>query len=412
MTAVDDPVLTVGRTTRIAAAIDLSNPFTTARRYRLLWFGVMAVSYTLVGLFFSYHHGLIMGDALSRVADARFVMFSRYPHLAAMGFVFTPLTTFVELPLVAIMNPWPSLLAHAVPAIIVSAMAMSAAVLQIGGMFRDRRMGRPWIVAICALIALHPMTILYASNGMSEALFLLMMAICARGMLRWLGSDDVHDLAMVGLALALGLLVRYDALAVGIGCAVLVAGTTWWRSRHRDARVSSAMAMDVAIVIAPIATTFFLWSAVSWLTTGEALAQFTSDYGNSAILSLSGGAGHSAGYRAVFTLIEWLTLEPLIFVIIGIAIVVAVVRRVPDVLPVFVVYGAVLGFQGLIFLRGGTFGFLRFAITVIPLAGSLVGLLRPRRGLLFSRRAGPGAVLQGSTYRLSPARRLCASPRC
>jgi hypothetical protein len=79
---------------------------------------------------------------------------------------------------------------------------------------------------------------------------------------------------------------------------------------------------------------------------------------------------------------------------------------VPDALPALVVYGAVLGFQALVFVRGGTFGFLRFAITVIPLAASLVGVLRPRVGILYSRRAGPAATLHGSSRRLSPARRI------
>ncbi|QDP95705.1 ABC transporter [Microlunatus elymi] len=388
------------------AAEEAQSPFARVRGYRLVWFLVIAGCYLLVGLWLSYHRGLIMGDALSRVADARFVLFSRFPHLAAMGFVFTPLTTFLQLPLVAVLNPWPDLLAHAVPAIVVSALAMSGAVLQVAGMLRDRRMTGGWIIVLSAMLALHPMIIIYGANGMSEALFLLMMAICARFLLRWFGSDDVHDLALVGLALALGLLVRYDALAVAIACAVLVAGTSWSRARSRGARGSSAAAMDVAVVLAPISTTFLLWTGTSWLITGEALAQFSSDYGNSAIVAASGGAVGGAGFRAGFTLIEWLVLEPMIFMIVALAVVVTAVRRVPDALPALIVYGAVLGFQGLMYVRGGTFGFLRFAITVIPLAVGLVGVLRPRRGLLYSRRAGPGARLTGSVRTLSPVRRI------
>jgi len=384
------------------------DPIRAVRVYRMTWAAVMAVCYIAVGLWLSHGKGVILGDALSRVADARFVLFSRDPHLAAMGFVFTPLTTFVELPLVAVMEHWPSLLAHDVPGIVVSAIAMSLAVLQIAGTLRDRRVGSRWIVAVCAMVALHPMIVFYAANGMSEALFLLFMAICTRGLLRWMASDDVHDLALVGIGLALGFLVRYDALAVGIGSAVVVAGTTLWRTRSTLRMRAHAMAMDVAIVVAPIATAFLLWSAVSWLTTGDALAQFTSDYGNTTILALSGGSGHDPLYRAGFEIIEWLALEPMIFVIIAVAAVWTAVRRVPDALPALVVYGAVLGFQAFSYFRGDTFGFLRFAITAIPLAGTLVGMLRPRQGLLFSRRAGPAARLQGADHGLSRSRRLAS----
>ena len=39
-----------------------------------------------------------MGDALSRVQAAESVLFSRDPHLAAIGFIFTPLTAMVQIP--------------------------------------------------------------------------------------------------------------------------------------------------------------------------------------------------------------------------------------------------------------------------------------------------------------------------
>ena len=173
----------------------------------------LVIVYAGVGLWLSFGHGLILGDALSRVASARFALFSREPHLSAIGFVFTPLTTVLELPLVAIMNPWPTLLAHAVPAIIVSAFFMSGAVLMIMRLCVDRGMSRGWSYGLGAAFALHPFVIYYGGNGMSEAPFLFFMAVVVRCLQRWMVSDDVHDLVFVGLSLAGAFLVRYDALA-------------------------------------------------------------------------------------------------------------------------------------------------------------------------------------------------------
>ena len=54
--------------------------------------------YLAVGYWLQVRHGFIIGDALSRVFAAQSVLFSRDPHLAAIGFIFTPLTAMVQLP--------------------------------------------------------------------------------------------------------------------------------------------------------------------------------------------------------------------------------------------------------------------------------------------------------------------------
>ena len=359
----------------------------------------LVIVYAGVGLWLSFGHGLILGDALSRVASARFALFSREPHLSAIGFVFTPLTTVLELPLVAIMNPWPTLLAHAVPAIIVSAFFMSGAVLMIMRLCVDRGMSRGWSYGLGAAFALHPFVIYYGGNGMSEAPFLFFMAVVVRCLQRWMVSDDVHDLVFVGLSLAGAFLVRYDALAAAIAVAVCVYVTSWHRNRWLSTDAPAAGRMDTAIVLAPIVTAFALWTGVSWLISGEAFAQFSSQYGNSAIIAQSGGASLPLAQRPVFTLVEWLILEPMVLAVLLSALVVTIIRRVPDAVPAVVGFGSVLGFQALTFAGGSTFPFLRFAIVVIPATVTLAAIHRPRRGRLTSRRAGPAARLVGSVGR-------------
>lgn len=359
----------------------------------------LAVLYAGIGLWLSFGHGLIMGDALSRVASARFVLFSRDPHLAAMGFVFTPLTTVLELPLVAIMNPWPQLLAHAVPAIIVSSLFMSGAVLTLMRLCVDRGMSRAWSYGLGAAFALHPLIIYYGANGMSEASFLFFLAIAVRCLQRWMASDDVHDLVFVGLSLSGAFLVRYDGLAAAVAIGVCVLVTSWRRNRWLTPDARAAAVMDTAIVLAPFLTTFALWTGVSWLISGEAFAQFTSQYGNSAILEQSGGASLPPLLRPVFTVVEWLILEPMALAVLASAIVVTAIRRVPDAVPAIIVFGSVLGFQAVTFLMGGTFPFLRFSIVVIPATVTMAAIHRPRRGRLSSRRAGPAARLVGSIGR-------------
>lgn len=59
---------------------------------RRLKIGVCCASllgYLVVGYWLQVRHGFIIGDSLARVSAAQSVLFSRDPHLAAIGFIFT-----------------------------------------------------------------------------------------------------------------------------------------------------------------------------------------------------------------------------------------------------------------------------------------------------------------------------------
>ena len=58
--------------------------------------------YLAVGYWLQVGNGFILGDALSRVSAAQSALFSRDPHLAAIGFIFTPLTAMVQIPAVCL----------------------------------------------------------------------------------------------------------------------------------------------------------------------------------------------------------------------------------------------------------------------------------------------------------------------
>ncbi|KPV57748.1 hypothetical protein QJ48_20315, partial [Paenibacillus sp. A3] len=49
------------------------------------------------GYYVSHVIGYVHSDAMSRVANAFYVLYSRDPHLAAIGFVWNPLPSLVEL---------------------------------------------------------------------------------------------------------------------------------------------------------------------------------------------------------------------------------------------------------------------------------------------------------------------------
>lgn len=335
------------------------------------------VLYSVFGYWVQVSHGLILGDSLSRVYAAESVLFSRDPHLAAIGFIFTPLTAAVQIPIIALTPVFPSLSERAFSASLMSAFFMAAAVLQIFSMGVDRGLPRWYTVTITALFALHPMILFYGSNGMSEAPFIFFITWAVRRLIMWMADDDIHHLiAAGGIAMGLAYLTRYDALACIAAAGVMVAVTTYVRAPGPP-RIRRAL-LDLIVISAPGTVAFLGWAVASWLITGEAFAQFTSQYGNSAILKQSGTtqAGPIEGLGFAVTCI--LLLAPTLVPLAGWAGFIRWRRpKVTMLVPPLAIFGAALAFQSLTYAAGGTFAFLRFYIIAIPFAATMALLAVP-----------------------------------
>ncbi|KAF0970828.1 hypothetical protein BPODLACK_00010 [Gordonia sp. YY1] len=359
-------------------------------RVGVLIFLAAWLPYLVVGVYLATEVHLFFGDALSRVQSAQSVLFSRTPRLSAIGFVFTPLTAVVQLPLVALSPWWPEMTTHALSAVIMSSMFMAGSVVQVSGIARDRGLD-PVVAAVFTICyAANPMVVLYGANGMSEAPYLFFLAWASRRLIRWVSTDDVHELVVAGIALALSYLTRYDggAAALAAGCVV---GWVTYRRRDGRKRLSRSL-VDITLVVAPSALAFLAWAATGWLITGNAFAQFTSEYGNAAIIAQSGGSGSSTTSEAIwFSITELAILAPLLpILVVGLIGVRARRHRLSPLLPGLMIV-AVLAFQVFGYARGSTFGFLRFYMTVILLAAIVALMSVPLRRPIPMRRAGAHA---------------------
>ncbi|WP_238422281.1 glycosyltransferase family 39 protein [Gordonia sp. 'Campus'] len=350
------------------------------------------IPYLVVGVYLATEVHLLFGDALSRVQSAQSVLFSRSPHLAAIGFVFTPLTAVVQLPLVAL-SPWiPEMTTHALSAVIMSSAFMAGSIVQISGIARDQGLSTRVAATFTILYAINPMIVLYAANGMSEAPYLFFLAWASRRLIRWVSTDDVHELVVAGVALALSYLTRYDGGAAALAAGLVVGWVTY--TRHDPRKRVSRVLLDMTLTLAPSALAFFAWAAAGWLITGDAFAQFTSEYGNAAIIEQSGGSGSATAQDALgFSLTEIAILAPLLpILILGLIAVRARRHRLMPLLPALLVV-AVLVFQIYGYSRGSTFGFLRFYMTVILLAAIVALMAVPLRHQVPMRRKGAHAYL-------------------
>ncbi len=337
-------------------------------------FLVAFAGYLAVALLVVLPHDALPGDALARVANAAGAVSGRDPHLAAIGFVWSPIPTLALIPLVALRGLWPELASVGGAACVISAAAMAGTVVAVRAALAELGVDRLPRQVGTLLFAAHPMIVLYGANGMSEALLLLFLVVALRSLARWWWVRSSGSLAAVGLALGLAYLCRYEAIMAGAAAVSAVFASTWWHSRDpwRD-RLRVAV-VDGSIVAFPITVAFVGWALASWLIVGHPFEQLSSPYGNSAqVRSSADVIGTATGWTAEYVLDQMLGLEPLLVLTLVVAGAAAVLSRSVRPLLPLLVFGPVIALQALIFTGHQSFGWLRFQIVVVPLAALSVG---------------------------------------
>ncbi|HMJ38037.1 MAG TPA: ABC transporter, partial [Verrucomicrobiae bacterium] len=126
-------------------ALRLPRPSEEAVVFVLMASLYVAVAYALV-----FWGNALANDGVSRVATANRILFSRDPHLAAIGFVWSPLPNLVLLPLVPFKFLWPALVQKAFAGNIVSSLFMAGAVWQLLGFLREIGVKRAMRLALAA----------------------------------------------------------------------------------------------------------------------------------------------------------------------------------------------------------------------------------------------------------------------
>ncbi|BBY18025.1 glycosyltransferase family 39 protein [Mycolicibacterium litorale] len=342
-------------------------PTGPARWPGVLLYCALAVGYFIVGAVLVLRYNIFEPDAPNRVANAGFALQSRHPHLSAIGFVWNPLPSIVEIPLVWLSQWWPALKHAGLAGVVQSALFMAGAAVVLRRIAIDRGVGRGWQWIAVAAFALHPMIVLYGASGLSEAAQVFSLLWCVRHLMLWCDNGRVGDLALTGIALGIGYLARYEALPAAVGVLVVVAAVSWVRS-PRALRRSSTI-LNVLIAMFPFATAFVAWAVTGWIINDELFATLTSQYGNSSQVAgrLAHAAGHDAGSTWPVIASRLFGMQPLIGVAVAVAVLVAAVRRTAGTVVPVAVVGGTLTFAVVAQANSTTFGWFRFYLLAIPL---------------------------------------------
>ncbi len=214
------------------------------------------------------------GDAQSRVANAYYVLFSRMPHLGAIGFVWNPLPSMLELPIVAL-HPWfPAVVARGLAGSVVSIVLGIVAVYHLHRIIRGMSINKYLRIVLTLCFALNPLIVLYGANGMSDIMWVACLLGTYSGVLDYLKTNSLRRLVMGGLWLAAGLGMRYEAVPFGAFVILALILAQW-------GKVSIAKMRGSAIILgAPIVFGGGVWIYFNWTIMKDPLYFLNSSYGN------------------------------------------------------------------------------------------------------------------------------------
>ncbi len=313
------------------------------------------------------------------MANGFYVLYSRQFHTSLrLGLVWNPLTSVTDMVPLLFKDLWHPLVSRDVAASLATVVAMTGGD-QLRSMLQEIGHSRTVRLTLTALFALNPMILYYSANGMSEALYLFTTLATARYLRRWIvGDNEIRSLVYAGSMLGLCYLAREEGVAVSMASGLVVIAVSVSRNKPGANRLRAGLT-DALVYLSPFLALFAAWAFSSFVITGSAFEQFTSQYGNSAQIQEYGSYYHLVKGHYLMRLTHEATalesMAPLLPVLIALAVVIAIRRRSIEVLIPLAIFGGGIGFTLLSYLDNTIFPWFRFYILAIPFEVVLTGLV-------------------------------------
>lgn len=351
------------------------------RRLNMMMWGIVLVVLA-AELFAAYvvlcQEGRLMNDAMSRTANAYYVLNIKPMKLASIGFVWNPLPSFLQIPILLFTKYWrPLATVGYAGAIVCSVFAAINAGLIFRYLYKSGVNGFVCLV-ITMLYVFNPFIFYYGFNGMSETMFFTAVIVSTINMILWIQDRQTKRLITVALMQVLAFLTRYEAfpLAVGFGVALIVAvyftedRLSPFKSKPRRMQWDYLVASGTMLFL-PICYVLAIWIFLNWTIMGDPFYFFGSAYSNSS-QSQALWEGFIAMVDTPFEALIYTLKRTVLFlpVFIVIAIERFYTKRLfqQDFLILILIIGSLAGFHWLMLWKGASFGWLRFYSFALPIA--------------------------------------------
>lgn len=325
-----------------------------------------------------YENHRVMNDAIARTANAYYVLYIKPSKLASIGFVWNPLPSLLQIPILLFAPYWRPLATVGFSGAIVTAVF---AAINAGLIFRYlRKVPVHPLVAllITFLYAFNPFVFYYGFNGMSETIFFTALISSTANIILWAHDRLSGRLVTSALMLVLAFLTRYEAfpLAFAFGLVLIVIVYFMEDVPSPFKKKPPKMKFDYLVasgtmLFLPIVYAVAIWIFLNWTILGNPFYFLNSTYSNtsqseelwSGFLAMIDSPFKSFAYALKLML-------PFLPVFIVILVVRYCTRRMfrSDFLIFLLLISSLAGFHWLMLLTGSSFGWLRFFCFSLPIA--------------------------------------------
>jgi hypothetical protein len=246
-------------------------------------------------------HKILLGDAMSRTANAFYVLFSRPYRLTSMGLVWNPLPSVLQLPFVWLSKWNRNIVTSGFSMSCVTAVFASWSVKALLGTFRKLHVNRMTSYIITFLYALNPYVLFYGANGMSENMMSAagIQILCSLSL--WMRKGGASHLIAMAFSFVIMFLVRYEAVPfaifVAIGMAIHMLVSPREKKYYSAHKLEPLWYIEGSfwITFLPIIYTVLVWILYNWSITGNPLYFMNSGYSMSAYSAYYSDYGGMAG---------------------------------------------------------------------------------------------------------------------
>jgi hypothetical protein len=250
-------------------------------------FILVFITETIAGYYVWHIKGFVFGDGISRVANAFYVLYIRPPHLAAIGAIWTPLPSMLELPILLLWPFYKPLASSGLAGVIMNALCMGgcAALLYVYTI----KYGRSHFTGICLALffCFNPFIFIYGFSGLAEAPFFLVLIWLVYSYTQWMETEEPVYVVYMAIALALGFLIRYEAipivgfLSLGVLLMIFMVHRKNLEPEHRNFKYSLIRSEGTAyLLLSPVVYVCLLWILYCWIINGNPLYFLNSNYSN------------------------------------------------------------------------------------------------------------------------------------
>lgn len=314
-----------------------------------------------IGYYVSVTLQYINVDAISRVANAFFVLFSRDPHFAAVGFVWNPLPSILTLPILLFDPLYKPLSSAGLSGVVLTALFAAFTALLLLKTFR-RAQGKYTVSGVvCTLLFVsNPFVLWYGANGMSEAVFGFFIMLTVFFWTQWSKNPGVGFIVSISLFFCLAFLIRYEAIPF---CAAVVFATFIYQITQRTS--AAKMESSIFVLLTPVLCTVGFWIFLNYSIMGDPLFFLNSSYSNAGQsqylqdnASMSAIIGSPA--LSLFFVIERTAVFALPYIAVLIARLVSGKTLQKDFIALTMFVFSIPVFQWFMLNSGLSFGWLRF----------------------------------------------------